>query len=171
MKANSILKLFYEGVDESEYIDLEHLWSLIPASVLSCGFLIGFDPLIMGVSSITQSDPLMSILVLSLQGLVAGLVTFFIYEVGNQSFQVRNSMQTKENALLIVIAVMLGVGSGVEIVVPAVINRLPYTGLQITGAILAIGFYYVHALVDDWILENEWPHLLSAVMIFVIPFI
>ncbi|CQH55191.1 uncharacterized protein HHUB_2196 [Halobacterium hubeiense] len=149
----------------SRYIDEEHLLTLAPGFVVFVTFVLDVRPLIDLLIYVVNLPFVDTISSLSLQGLVAAMVTHFLYNVTSTSFQIASSMQTKERAMIIVVGAMLIVGSAVDIVIPEFVSRLSYPGVQVLGLDIALLLYYVHALVDNWKLVNEWPHLIGALLL------
>ena len=166
-----MISWIYTEAEHSSIIDPKHLWTIIPAAVVTPILLLDIDILIGTVTEITQQRHVMWFLQSSFQGLAAGLLPSFIYTINNRSFQVSRIMLTKERALIAVVSVTIGVGWVVNSLVPKLISKFPYPGIQLFGACVFLGFGYVHFLVEHWKLENEAPHFLSSFVLFVAPFL
>ena len=169
MSSSNFIDWLNHAIQRSNYLDIDHLWSLVPALLIAFDFYLDSHVFTGALTSIVNQSGLIGIFNLSLQGLVASIVTLSIYSIGNKSFKVGNQMQSKEKALAVVIFVMLTVGSAVEVLVPRVVALLSYPGIQTAGLVISIGFVYLHLLVEDWKLENEVPHLLAAALLVLGP--
>ena len=156
---------------DSEYIDPEHVWPLgIGLTVVFILFLNvrALDQLLASLDGFTQ---LRQLLVMALKGVAAGMITHFAYSTSDISFRSRQTLQSKERALLIILGVGVGAGLLIDVVIPELVEPFPFVVVQTTGLLLVAGMWYLHLLIENWNLSNEWPHLQSGFLIAFGPYI
>jgi hypothetical protein len=80
-------------------------------------------------------------------------------------------MKSKENALGAILLTSVFIGFVGVFATPWLITFAQYDVLQIGGLVVLLGLGYVHMLVDNWKVENEWPYILSAITYLIAPYI
>jgi len=157
--------------EDSDYIDPEHVWPLgIGLSIVLISFLDiqALDQLLVSLDGVTQ---LRQLLVMALKGVVAGMITHFAYSTSDISFRSRQTLQSKERALLIILGVGVSAGLLIDVVIPQLVEPFPFVVVQTTGLLLVAGMWYLHLLIENWKLSNEWPHVLSGLLIAFGPYV
>jgi hypothetical protein len=157
--------------EDSDYIDVEHVWPLgIGFTIVLISFvdIRGMDQLLASLDGVTR---LRDLLVMALKGVAAGMITHFAYSTSHVSFRSRKSLQSKERALLIILGVGVGAGLLIDVVIPQLIEPFPFVVVQTTGLLLVVGMWYLHLLIENWKLSNEWPHVLSGLLIAFGPYV
>ena len=157
--------------EDSEYIDVEHMWPLGLGFAIVLVSLLDIRALNRLLASLDNVTPLRRVLVLALKGVGAGMLTHFAYSTSDISFRSRKSLQTKEGALLIILGVGVGAGILVDVAIPRLLEPFPFVVVQTTGLLLVAGMSYLHLLIENWNLSNEWPHVLSGMLIAFGPYV
>lgn len=151
--------------EQSDYIDVEHVWPLgigLTAVFIS---LVNVQPLNQLLASLDGFTQLRELLLMALKGVGAGMLTHFAYSTSNVSFRSRKTLQSKERALAIILGVGVGAGLLIDVVIPWLVEPFSFIVVQTTGLLLVLGMWYLHLLIGNWKLSNEWPHVLSGVLI------
>lgn len=94
---------------------------------------------------------------MALKGIGAGMVAHFTYSTSEISFRSRQTLQSKERALLIILGVSVGAGLLVNVVIPQLVEPFPFV-VKTSGLLLVVGMWYLHLLIENWKLSNEQPH-------------
>lgn len=160
----------YNYAERSEYIDTEHVLPLLIGLSTAMAFYLEIEFLLSLFLQLEYS-PLPLVLEPAFKGLVGGLLTTLAYTTEKTSFKVKKSMQTKEKAMGIVLTVMLLVGFGVDWVAQDIITLLRYPTLQLIGLVFLFSLGFIHLLVGNWKLENEWPHVLAGILVVMAPYL
>lgn len=160
-----------QTAQDSGIIDVEHLYSLLPASFVVLAFYYNISPVTRLFGALDSMSGLQFIIELALKGVLGGLATYFVYSAGEYSFTVGQQMQSKEKAVQIVLFSAVLVGIVVGIVAPRLIERAKYPVMQIGVVTFLLGLAYVHLLVDHWRLDKEWPHIVAAIVIAAAPYL
>ena len=98
------------------------------------------------------------------------MITHFAYSTSDISFRSRQTLQSKERALLIILGVGVGAGLLIDVVILELVEPFPFV-VQTTGLLLVAVMWYLHLLIENWNLSNEWPHLLSGFLIAFGPYV
>ena len=157
--------------ERSNHIDPEHVWplgvglSVAVISILDIGVL---ERILISFDSFAN---LRLLLIMGLKGVAAGMVAHYAYSTTEFSFQSRDSTQTKENSLFILVIVGVIGGLLVDVAIPRLVEPFRYVVLQSAGLLLVLGMWYLHLLIENWKLKNEWPHLLSGALIAFGPYL
>jgi hypothetical protein len=160
-----------EVAENSDYMDVEHLYTVMPAVVIAAGFALQIGPLVELAATLDTIDELRKSATAALKGILGGAIGLFLYSTEDSLFFSNGEARTKEQALLVVLGTIVGVGVAVDWVAPAIIDELSYDVLQVSALLLIGGMYYLHHLVAEWRLENELPHLCAGLLIFVAPYL
>jgi hypothetical protein len=51
------------------------------------------------------------------------------------------------------------------------VEPFPFVVVQTTGLLFVVGMWCLHLLIENWNLSNEWPHLLSGLLIAFGPYV
>lgn len=164
----SVIESVYNYADESDYIDQEHIPSLSIAILVTLAFYLELEFVTASIAGLDGTG-LEALVVSSFKGILAGIITTFLYSTDENSFQFGEDMQNKEKAVQIVIVVTLAVGFVANLVAPAIVERLSHVVMQLIGAVFILAFFFVHLLVPNWRLDKEWPHLLAGAALFLAP--
>ncbi|WP_434530163.1 hypothetical protein ACODNH_01330 (plasmid) [Haloarcula sp. NS06] len=156
---------------DSEYIDPEHVWPLGIGSIVVIVALVDVRALDQLLASLDGFTQLRQLLVMALKGVAAGMITHFAYSTSDISFRSRQTLQSKEQALLIILGVGVGAGLLIDVVIPQLVEPFPFVVVQTTGLLLVVGMWYLHLLIENWKLSNEWPHVLSGLLIAFGPYV
>ena len=156
---------------DSEYIDPEHVWPLGIGCTIVLVALVDVRVLNQVLASLDGFTQLRQLLVMALKGVVAGMITHFAYSTSDISFRSRQTLQSKERALLIIFGVGVGAGLLIDVVIPQLVEPFPFVVVQTTGLLLVVGMWYLHLLIENWKLSNEWPHVLSGLLIAFGPYV
>jgi len=157
--------------EDSDYIDVEHVWPLgigLTVVLISLLDIRALNQLLASLDGFTQ---LRDLLLMALKGVGAGMLTHFAYSTSDVSFRSRQTLQTKERALLLILGVGVGAGLLIDVVIPQLVEPFPFVVVQTTGLLLVLGMWYLHLLIENWKLSNEWPHVLSGVLIAFGPYV
>lgn len=166
----SIIDQVFSYAERSDHIDTEHVLPLSIGVAVAVVFYLDID-IIKSLFRSIDNTMILTVFDSAFQGVIAGIVTTFLYTTGERSFRVGDRMKSKEKSLSIVFTVMLGLGYLVSQAAPAFTASLEYASLQLAGLVFALGLLFVHLLIDTWRLTNEWPHLLAAGLVFIAPYI
>jgi hypothetical protein len=158
----------YNYAEKSEYIDTEHVIPLGLGIVVASVFYFDIRLIIEVISYLNNNAP-MYVLESVFKGIVGGLITTLAYTVEETSFKIQDAMQTKEKAMGFILVLTLLVGFGVNFIAPEIIQELQVPSLQLLGFIFVLALIFVHLLVDNWRLKNEWPHLLGGGLVIIAP--
>jgi len=156
---------------DSEYIHPEHVWPLGIGSIVVLVALVDVRALDQLLASLDGFTQLRQLLVMALKGVAAGMITHFAYNTSDISFRSRQTLQSKERALLIILGVGVGAGLLIDVVIPQLVEPFPFVVVQTTGLLLVVGMWYLHLLIENWKLSNEWPHVLSGLLIAFGPYV
>ena len=157
--------------EDSGYIDVEHVWPLgigLTVVLISLLDIRALNQLLASLDGFTQ---LRDLLLMALKGVGAGMLTHFAYSTSDVSFRSRQTLQTKERALLLILGVGVGAGLLIDVVIPQLVEPFPFVVVQTSGLLLVLGMWYLHLLIENWKLSNEWPHVLSGVLIAFGPYV
>jgi hypothetical protein len=72
---------------------------------------------------------------------------------------------------MIILGVGVGAGLLVDVVIPQLVEPFPFVVVQTAGLLLVVGMWYLHLLIENWKLSNEWPHVLSGLLIAFGPYV
>lgn len=164
----SVIKSIYEYAEQSDYIDTEHVLPLGVGIFVAAAFFLEITP-VTSLFERLDGSWVSQLIEAAFKGVIGGLITTFAYTAGDTSFKVGNDMVTKERAMLVVLAVTVGVGFGVEFLAPNIIDSLAFQTLQLAGLVFLFALIFVHLLVRTWRLENEWPHVLAGGLVVLPP--
>ncbi len=156
---------------DSEYIDVEHVWPLgigLTVVLISFADVRALNHLLASLDEFTE---LRHLVVMALKGVGAGMIAHIAYSTSEISFRSRQTLQNEERALLILLVVGVGAGLLVDVIIPRMVEPFPFVVVQTTGLLLVAGMWYLHLLIENWNLSNEWPHLLSGLFIAFGPYI
>jgi hypothetical protein len=156
---------------DSEHIDPEHVWPLGIGCLVVLVALADIHALNQVLASLDGFTQLRQLLVMALKGIGAGMVAHFAYSTSDISFRSRRTLQSKERALLIILGVGVGAGLLVDVVIPQLVEPFPFVVVQTAGLLLVVGMWYLHLLIENWKLSNEWPHVLSGLLIAFGPYV
>ena len=156
---------------DSEHIDPEHVWPLgigFTVVLIALADIRALNQLLASLDGFTQ---LRQLLVMALKGIGAGMIAHFAYSTSEISFRSRQTLQSKERAFMIILGVGVGAGLLVDVVIPQLIEPFPFVVVQTAGLLLVVGMWYLHLLIENWKLSNEWPHVLSGLLIAFGPYV
>lgn len=156
---------------DNEYIDPEHVWPLgigCTVVLIALADIRALNQLLASFDGFTQ---LRQLLIMALKGIGAGMIAHLAYSTSEISFQSRQTLQSKERALMIILGVGVGAGLLVDVVIPQLVEPFPFVVVQTAGLLLVVGMWYLHLLIENWKLSNEWPHVLSGLLIAFGPYV
>lgn len=157
--------------ENSDHLDVEHLYTLVPAIVVAIVFALQIAPLVDFVATLDRIYEIRTVALIALKGILGGSIGLFLYTAEDTLFLSNGEARTKEEAFIIVISSIIGIGIGVQWIAPWIANQLAYEALQISAIILLGGMWYLHRLVDGWNLQNEAPHLFAGFLLIIAPYI
>ena len=103
--------------------------------------------------------------------MAGGIVTHLAYTTTDRSFKIAEGMKSKEDAVRVVIAVSLAVGLMIGPGIDWLISNLEFVVVQGGTLALLSALFYLHLIISDWKLENEWPHLFAGLFVLSAPYI
>jgi len=154
----------------SDHLDVEHLYTVVPAVFVAIAFVFQIRPLINLVAIFDSIYQVQVVSLMALKGILGGSIGLYLYTTEDTLFLLNNEAKTKEQAFLIVLISIISIGITVDWVAPAIVDALVYDALQIVAIILVGGMWYLHRLVEGWKLANELPHLLAGFLLFAAPY-
>lgn len=155
--------------EDSDHLDVEHLYTVVPAVIICIGFLFQISPLIDLVATLDSVHEVRTTALMALNGLLGGVIGLFLYTTEDTLFISNGEARTKEEAFGIILGSIIGIGIAVDWVAPVIVDALAYDVLQIAAILLIGGMWYLHRLVEKWNLWNELPHLSAGLILLIAP--
>jgi hypothetical protein len=157
--------------ERSDIIDVEHLRTGILAIIIGVPIMLEIPVILDLFRAVDQIQYSVLLVGTVCKGMAGGMVTHYAYSTTDRSFKIAEGMKSKEDAVKVVVAVSLAVGFLIGPGIDRLISNLELVVVQGGTLALLSAFLYLHLLISDWKLENEWPHVLAGLFVLTAPYI